>query len=419
MKEGHTVSDILTPHHLKSGVLNVLQCPTGSGKTYALLKTLPQYVDSYNEILFLTDCNLNRGQVLKQYPETRVYYKDWREFINAQPRENLAPQGFGTAGKAFITVMNYHQAGSILYFGHPFDWSKFKYVILDEAHNLIYYQCIKSKNGAINVLPYTKAKIEETLKHFPQVKIIAATATPRQIFKHFKNAQNVFTEEEYNSLMQYEVENLWFYRDIIKVLDDIPLGKKGIVYTSRITNIKKYQDILISKGHKAIGIWSLIPEKEHPMTAEQKAVRQHIIDTKKIPPDIDILLINKAAETGVSIENDNITFAIIHAAIGSDTYIQAKGRIRNDIPNLYFLDKNCIDANVNIPEEYLNTPLTTETKKILCTDIIRYISPSGKPYLWGAKVKKHLEENGFLIKETTKRVEKKPTRVSIIKRKIE
>ncbi|MCL2375611.1 MAG: DEAD/DEAH box helicase family protein, partial [Firmicutes bacterium] len=382
MKGEYHVSDILTPDRLRSGVLNVLQCPTGSGKTHAILKKLPQYVDSNNEILFVTDSVMNCSQILQQYENTSIYHKDWREFINAQTRGDLAPKGFGSASKAFVTVMNYHQVGAVLYYGHPFDWSKFTYIILDEAHNLINYQSIKSKDGAINVLKYTKAKIDETLRKFPQVKIIAVTATPNQVFKRFRNAQGVFTQEEYNSLKQYEVEKAWYYRDVIKVLDAIPLGKRGLIYTSRISNIKMYQDFLVNKGHRARGFWSLNAEKDHPMTAEQKEVRQYIIEHKEIPPSIDILLINKAAETGVNIKNNDLTFMIIHAAYGSDTFIQAKGRIRNDIPNLYYYDKTCNDANINIPEEYLNTKLTTGDKKILCNDIVRYLSPNGKPYQW-------------------------------------
>ena len=419
MNGDYYVSDILTPDRLHSGFLNVLVCPTGSGKTTAILKELPKYVDeNRNRILLITDSNINRSQLVSNPDnKTQWYSKDWREFINASTTEQLTHMGWGSHLKTYITVMNYHQLGTLLHHRHYFDWSKFAYVVLDEAHNLIQYQNIKSKDGTINKVKYAQAKIDATLKDHPHVKIIAVTATPNTVFKKFKNAKSVFTEEEVSNLRQYEVGNFFIYRDIQKLLPQIPLGTRGIIYTSRITSIKKHQEYLISKGHKALGIWGSSNEN-HPMSEEQYDLISHIVRHQEIPPDIDILLINKAAETGVNITNKDLTFMIIHAKYGSDTFIQAKGRIRNDIPNVHFYESSYNDANIDIPEEYLNTPLNTENKKVLCNEVVRYLNPSGNPYQWG-KVKEHLETNGFIIKETHRRVGKTTERVSIITKTIE
>ena len=419
MKGSYYVSDILTPERFKSGFVNVVECPTGSGKTTAIFEKLPQYVDSNNEILFITDNNMNRSQTLATRLNTQAYNKNWREYINACTKEQLTPNGWGDWNITKITTMNYHEVGAVLHFGYEFDWSKFTYVVMDEAHNLIYYQNMKSKNGSFNVLHHTRAKIEDTLAHYPSVKIIALTATPKKVYEAFRRSRSVFTPEEIESLYQYEIGQLWYYRDIQKILSAIPIGARGIIYTARIRNIKQYQEFLISKGHKAIGFWSTAnKDPEHVMTVEQLEVRQHIIDEKVIPQGIDILVINKACETGIDIKNKDLTFMVVHATYGSDTFIQAKGRIRNDIPNVYYRDNSYNDASDNIPDEYLDTPLTADVTKKLAVEVIRLFKPKkNEPYKWGKEIKEFLESKGYSILETKRRIGKKsPSRVTIISR---
>ena len=359
---------------------------------------MPKHLSSNDYMLYIVDTNMNREQVVATFNNACGYQKSWREFLNTQPK-NTIRGGWGDKAPK-ITVMNYAQVAAIIYHNHQFDWSKFQYIVCDELHNLIYYSKIKPKGGtSTSILDLTIAKIKDTLQNHPQVKIIGLTATPTKVFESFSNVYQVLTEQEKQDLYSYEIRNKWYYRDYVKVLRAIPIGKKGIIYFDRITTLKEVENILIERGHKTASFWSL-NNKEHNMTDYQVDVRQHIIDNQRIPSDVDILLINAACQTGVNIKNKDITFMIIHADIGSDTLIQARGRLRNDLNNLYYYDKNCSDFPSPVPIEYLNRKITVAEMRELCA-FIRYMKPKSNDFYKTEKVVEYLNQNGYRVTKTT------------------
>jgi len=426
----------LTPKRFMPHKVNVIKCPCGAGKTHFAFKNLPKFTHSNHCILYLTDTNMTRDQIISNEDYEAVGYDpSWRYFMNLHSKESILHntvkwrKGWGTyrvtrAKLTKITVMNYAKVGAILHYAdQPFDWSKFDYVVCDEMHNLINFQNINvkdkstGKTEAVNILKETVKKIEETLANYPNVKIIALTATPQKVEANF-DTHPVLTEQEYNSLYRYDTDHELFYRDPFKQFNLIPVGGKGIVYFNTIGSLKDAEAYLNKLGHKTASLWSL-SNTDHPMTADQKKVRKYIVKKQRIPSYVDILLFNSACETGINIKNDDIGFMMIHSE-DAETQEQVRGRNRNDLKIQLSYLASLPDLPCPVPESFLNRPLTVDDKKALCNDYVRYLKPNkAEPYQWHTDFKNYLtnlnqynDDNFYQYKIIDKTI--KNQRVSII-----
>jgi len=390
----------ITPNRFIPCKINVLDCPTGAGKTTFAFYYLPQFAQSNNCILYITDTLMSKQQIIENYEQTREYDKKWRKFMNKHTKAEIIQKSANAWGtqKAQITAMTYAKVGAILAHGNEFDWSKYDYIILDELHNLINFQNIPINGKGVNILSLAKSKIENTLYQYRDVRILAMTATPDKVYAHFKNTYDVLSPDEKASLFRYETHSKIIYSDYSELLQVIPQGKKGIAYFTQIRTLKKAEKILTDSGHRAVSVWS-VSNTDHPMNDEQMQVRNHIIKHQLIPDNIDILLINSSCETGVNIKNDNIDFMIIHST-DKDTMTQVRGRLRRDLNLLYEYSPN-YKKPVIVPAEYLNRPLSTAEKEFLCCEILRvWNKKTNEPYKWKG-TKEYLQGNGYKITEKT------------------
>lgn len=98
------------------------------------------------------------------------------------------------------------------------------------------------------------------------------------------------------------------------------------------------------------------------MSEQQRLIRQQIIETNEFPEDTDVLFINKSMGTAINIYT-KVPNVVVHST-NKSTQIQARGRIRNDIENLYILqpDAALIDYTDEKVRSYLNRPLSVEDK---------------------------------------------------------
>jgi len=91
---------------------------------------------------------------------------------------------------------------------------------------------------------------------------------------------------------------------------------------------------------------------------------------------------------------------VVHAPEESDTLIQARGRLRDDLKHLYYYDANFPEPVYPIPATYLNRKLSTAERAELCADI-RLMKPRGSEhYKWG-KVKEFYSQHGYTFEQTT------------------
>ena len=141
----------------------------------------------------------------------------------------------------------------------------------------------------------------------------------------------------------------------------LPKDVKTLFYADHISQIKDYQTQCELLGLKCASVWSEKNEK-HPLSEQQRLIRQQIIETNEFPKDTDILFINKSMGTAISIYTE-VPNVVVHST-NKSTQIQARGRIRQDIEKLYVLqpDATLIDYTDEKVRSYLNRPLSVEDK---------------------------------------------------------
>ena len=164
-----------------------------------------------------------------------------------------------------------------------------------------------------------------------------------------------------------------------------------MVYLPHIEKIKEHEQKLKALGLRVCSIWSTNNDK-YPMNEEQLATRAYILEHKRLPPGLDVLLYNKAYETCINIFGD--IQAIFVGKDDEDTIEQARGRYRNDLDVLYIYSQK--DRTIELPAEYLNVRLFAEDRERLA-QYLYLLDESGRVCKWHT-IKTLLSEMGYQIK---------------------
>ena len=361
------ISDEKIPLYFKFDKFNIMECPTGSGKTVWAVRHLSEYQRKrghHGRILMITNTHSNRDHLLFNEESHTQGYSQWvRERIN---KKIAIWQADDTKQ---IMVMTYAQLAVLLHFEHPFYWDFLDFVIFDEIHELPKSNnFIIQDNGGndvkIDVRGIVINKILESLGK--KTYLIGMTATPNAIYNHMPfmgRYHKVFTQAEILSLVSYKVGEYSPYGKFQNVLTQIPQGKKGLVYFDYITTMERAYKMLKTHGHKAEMIWSVNNEKhKHKMTDDRLNIVDVFVREQRIREDIDILIINAAYATGLKFDS-HIDFVLAHSYV-EDLRTQVKGRYSGDIDILFYPHKGVHDY-LAIPREFLYRDLYADDKDLL------------------------------------------------------
>jgi hypothetical protein len=343
---------------IKLGCINLIAAGCGAGKTTFIKNVISK---AYDDILFLIDTRVGAEQLIDEM------------------------QGYD------ITVMTYAQYAMMVQH-HP-ENDRWEYgsctIICDEFHNLINFS--KWDNNSIhklaNDLIFTRFFHNDCI-------VLALSATPDVIFYEYGSlVHEIVINEE---IMHYETYDVEYYSNIFHIIKNIHPGERGIIYVPRITQIIKVEEHLRNMGIKVSSIWSKNNE-QYWLSEEQVAVREYVIKNRKVPDNIDVLIINKSCETCISIYN-NIDFMIIHSTI-PDTQEQARGRFRGDLKILYLLDKEEPDcfAELNLEGKWLSKKLYKQDKETLCQEL-NFRDNRNRLIGWNT-IKKILIDNGYIVSD--------------------
>lgn len=416
---GEYLSDIVNLDDIQPGKINLIYAPCGSGKTtFAKTKLLKFYVygDDYLEygdkveeyadihwstsfkdhirhtndkILYLIDSSIGKEQLLQSDGA-------YQTFNSWTGEEQWELPGF--------TVMTYAGYGMLCKQAPDKNrWSSCSMIVCDELHNAVKWSKWKKDDEenlcelALSAITYAADIGEST--------VIALSATPDAIREEFEwILHEVKLTGEPRCFDNFSEIN---YSNLNLLLKQIPTDKRGIIYVSHIKTIKKCQALLNERGIKNVALWSTQNAK-HPLTEEQWKVRKYIIQKKEMPPEYNVLLINKSCETSITIGNSEntvnpIDYMIIHNR-EFDTVIQARGRYRNDLAELYLLDSDYDDI-VYLSHEWLNRRLNKADKDKLCEELDFRDKTNGRLMKW-TKVKRILKENDYEIKDVRTNTER-------------
>lgn len=364
---------------------SLIIAPTGSGKTHYIFNDLIQE----GKYLYLCD-NENLKTVIEENDRTFSN----RKYIT----------GFS---KYSVEVMCYKEFGEKVRYSNNII-KGYKAVICDEIHNLIDYQTFNDDADLSHA-------IKELFKPYKETNIYYFTATPHYLkmlekehstlskilvihdFSENKQIKRYINRREaylnHLSQVQFQLDE---YKQAFEYAD-----MKCLIFTRKIEDMKKLEEMCKSRKLKPISIWST-NNKASEMNSEQLKVRAYLLENGTLPAPYNVLIINRASETGINITDETMNLAIINTT-NLTQQIQVRGRIRHDIDLLVIRTKEQTLPSIKIilDEKYLNKELIKEEVE----EIIKELNIRNKKnkLITVTSFKKLLEEYKYDVKTKIKK----------------
>ena len=343
MKNGKFLSDVLDTSNFKYGTMNIIVAPCGCGKTTAAINRIAALASSPHKALFLIDTHNGNVRLAKNEALTLPYV-----FFPECVRNPRFPSDEFQKDK--IVVTTYAQFG-VWVKHNPAFADNFEVIICDEAHNIPVFPCYGPQP---NFGSFARDALCEAAAR-GKTLVVGITATPEPL-ERLSCTQYVVPIDA-SQLRQYENHEVRSYATLRQVLEQIPHGKIGMLYVPHIIQMKDCAAIASAAGHKPICVWSL-SNADHPMTEEQLAAREYILEHEELPPQYDLFIFNGSCETSINIRG-HVDYFIAHTA-NPTSLTQARGRYRGDLDTLYLYDKE--KGEIIVPDDYLDVRLSTGQK---------------------------------------------------------
>lgn len=363
---------------LQKDKLNIIKAPTGSGKTYFALNTIPEAVDdAYHKTVYLIDTINGKEQILNNY-NASVFSSYWMEEVSDDEIDRFY--------SSKIVVITYAKFGLLTLKDLSFP-SHFNYIICDELPSLPKFE---SFSHGPNSHTIAISAIESAVRN-NKTTVIALTATPNTIPTAF-NVPTYQLPIDESLVRQYETKEVIRYNNLDSLLPMMNPARTGLCYVYHIKKMKELESSARKLGFNPISIWS-INNSDHEMSEEQLAVRRSILESFKLPPQYNLLFINASSETSLKIKTP-IDYVIVHS-YDEDTQIQVRGRVNNDLDKIYLPQQDL--TAISVPQSFLEKELFKKDKDKLC-EIINYRNCSGRRYGWPT-IRKLLERCGYTVRD--------------------
>ena len=363
---------------LQKDKLNIIKAPTGSGKTYFAFKAIPEAVDdAYHKTVYLIDTVNGKEQILNNY-NASVFSSYWMNEVSEDEMERFY--------SSKVVVITYAKFGLLTLRDLSFP-NHFDYIICDELPSLPKFESFScgTNNHTVAI-----SAIESAVRN-DRTTVIALSATPSTIQTAFKVPTYQLPIDE-SAVRRYETKEVIHYNNIYSLLPTMNPAETGICYVYHIHTMKKLEALARESNLNPVSIWS-INNPDHEMNDEQLAVRRSILQSYKLPPQYNLLIINASSETSLKIKTP-IDYVIVHS-FDEDTQVQVRGRVNSDLPKIY-LPQNDLTA-IEVPGGFIGKELFREDKDRLC-EIINYRNSSNRQYKW-TTIKKLLEKCGYIVRE--------------------
>ena len=397
------LSELLPTEDVLSNSNTLVLSPCGSGKTYYILNELAK---GNKKVLYLCDTTNLKRSILEEDNTTTKDIRGW-DFV----LDNVQVMTY----KSFGMMMKYQNINSML--------KGYDLIIGDEIHNALNYDSFDGKSKDPS---YTLAI--QILFNKQIVPIILFTATPYDIFNK-NNKYSTFLDEikiidfmESTEIRRYinirksyishktQIQTeLHYYNEAFKFG-----GMKSLIFCAEIENMKSIAQMAMNEGLNPICIWSENNEQGKVMSDEQIRVRDLILKHGTLPEPYNVLIINRAMETGVNIYDLSFGLFISGTSNYTQTY-QARSRLRMDLDVVILKsDYTYIPNNLKLKldEKWLNVPLTKEDFDLICAEL--NIKDGDKCLIGVTKLKTILKNNNYKITQKRLKIDNKYKRVNII-----
>lgn len=404
MSKGKYLGELLTREELLNESNSLVISPCGSGKTYFIFN---QLITRKDRVLYLCDNTNLKKAILND---------------NSNAVDRHRPIAMKITARN-VEVMTYKKLGTQLRHANFSEILKdYTYVVADEIHNLLDYE---NFNGDGDL-----GRAISLLFNKQDIPIILLTATPYYLEKVQNSFNNFLKEIKVFDFMENEEINRYInireayishisqiqyefrcYKQFFKLRDG-----KALVYCPNIQQMKMIEQMAINENLNPISIWSE-HNTDYRLTDEQVAVRDKIITEGVLDDKYDVLIINRALETGVNITDKRFRLFISCTTNKTQT-IQARSRLRMDVDLVLLKSKyTIIPSNfvLELEDKWLDRPLLREDIEEILAEL-DLKDGEGRP-MGVVKLCQILEKNNYEVKSTTRRFDGRRLRCRIITKK--
>ena len=219
-------------------------------------------------------------------------------------------------------------------------------VVVDEADELGRWSLCHKGNAA--AWSYLLSKHEAG-----ELSLVLLTATPRLLLEYMPQDFGFYDATPHVPL-KYHAGHINLVprasnKTVLRYLD-ISKDNKVLVYVREAGRAERLCSWLNSRGIKSVFLVSQYNEKvdkETGKTLAQKMneqtvadkrgfsdVRSYILQNKCFPEDVDVVIINDALATGVTIQDEKVRTVVVEST-ELETVEQVLGRMRQDVDNLF------------------------------------------------------------------------------------
>ena len=387
------LSKIIEVEKFKRGQANIVIAPCHSGKTTAIGKIISTHATRPEKVLCLIDTTAGKEAMVTREHAT-AYRRKWLNEIREDWWGSLLD------GNGF-RVMTYHQFGWE-YVNQVNFLRDIELIICDEMHNLVKYKGIENSKKKTNTsasennIPCHIALdvLSAASKDDCAPMIVVMTATIDAVSVEFDRRRVPCSYFDYTGKAHCDLtRRRHFYAHFEDVISQLPSNTRAIIYIAQISKMQEYAALANNGERKICCLWGL-NSPYYKMSNEQLKIRKAILDTERIPPELDLLFINAAYETSINIVNEDFNTMIIHNG-SPDIQTQVRGRIRHDIDDLYLYDTDYLHISQYFPRAYFNRPLFREDTAAIA-EIMNLKNKDSRQLKWSS-IYKLLEEDGMSV----------------------
>lgn len=402
------LSEIIKKENLKFKSNNLILAPAGSGKTTLIKKLIGSKTD---KVLIIISNDILKDSTAYNYNQIK------EEKIYAVANDTTYKKD-----TCEINVMSYAEFGNKVRFNDDFI-GDIKQVFCEEIHSLLIHQQTSDSSALSHAIKTLFTKHEGT-------EIFYFTATDEYLSRMEVKFPGVLRNvtmfdyrkhpkiKQYIPLSEYEFSHIEQIRPHLKACSRIfdYFGYKALAFSRTIAGQKRIAEIAEEEGFNPLVLWSINnADKEMKMTDEQLHAREYLLTNGEIPAPYDFLIINSAMQEGWDLYDSKIKLAIMNTTNETEK-IQAVGRLRNDIDILVYKVKSrkINHADIEIPDEYLDIPLTSKRRRELCEklNIINYEGVASKWRIINSLLDN--DSSGYQVLNHTKNIDGKRARVTTI-----
>lgn len=400
------------------GKFNFVFADVGAGKTTFVGKSLVEQLNYDGAFIFLSPYKSLKQQVIEDglfEDEEEGFREALKGFVQFDTDEITSPDFLLNNKKVALTSQSFFW----LVQKHPEVWNQIGVLVIDEVDHVLFTLPTWGKHPKD---PFKK--VTTTLNsHLHDTFIIGLTATNKdKLLQQWENKHNVIKFKE--PLRELVPETITYFDQLYPTVNTIlseikksEVKSRIAIFTKLVSSAVKLKQYYVNKGY-TVDLLVSDSAKNYTMSEREAAIKQSIEKSGDAEFG-DILIFNSTLERGVSILNTSFSHVIVNNS-NSTTQIQVLGRFRYSGIHAYYFNKKTLDGNsltnvkaaLYIPKEYLNTELTPEQTKELCT-ILQLKDERGRTLGWNT-TKKIIAKSLYAVNQQRKYINGKKTTVYTI-----